>query len=199
MVEQLPGNEIVRLKSVSGCFEVIREQVRRKQQHSTHWLVLELDADEYGPLTGIYFDARDFKAASVFEAMGRQGVVLKQGDDIRVSVGKGGYPELTVNGSPVTIVKDLDKAAYDSQEGSFCELLDLIRGTHRERDFFDKVEMGYLLQVQELLAERIRYADIEELRDVVHSVYLPEMERNSSFEDIHRELEKAFTHKAIKS
>lgn len=191
MCEQLPGNVTARVESVSGRFEDLLEQVRRKLRRSTHWLVLELDADEYGPLTGVYFDARDFKAASIFEAMCREGVVLKQGDDIRVSAGKGGYPELSVNGSPVTVVPDPDNEAYYSREGSFGALLDSIRGAHREIDFIDEAETEYLHQVRELLSERIRYADGEELRDLVHSAYLPDMERDSSFEDILHALEKA--------
>jgi len=195
--ECLPRHASGRVRSVSGRFAVVREFMTRKRKGSTHWLVLELDADEYGPLTGIYFDARDFKAASVFVAMYRQGIVLKEGDDILVSAGKGGYPELSVNGTAVKVVPKLDWQTYESQEGTFVSLLDSIRGAHLEAEFRDEVELYCRQQVRDWVSGRIYLIDDEMLRRIVLQLCPPDVERDSSFEDIYLALKRMEQSKVI--
>lgn len=188
-----PVGKSVAMDSVSGKFEGIREQSTRRRKGNTHWLVLELDKDEYGPTKGIYFNAEDFAQASGIVSIARAGVTLKVGDEISIRVRKDGHALLEVNGISVQPDPEKDLALYRRQAGEFVDLLDGIRGGHLEKDVFDHVESEYFFKVRDLVREHIAFVDEEHLRDLVLSVFLPAMEPGSSFEDIYPAMKRLFT------
>ena len=192
------ARDTVGLRSVSGKFESVYEKKVRKEKGDTHWIVFELDPDEYAPTKGVYFDARDFRAMSGIIALAREGVTLKKGDDIVVRIGNDGLSKVSVNGVVYQKNKVRDEELFREQHCEYVALLDGIRGEHADVDFKDEVESYFYVKVCRLFAEHVFLLENYQLRRFVLEAFLPDMPSDSSFEDIYPALERKFPSSQIK-
>lgn len=193
-----PGKEDKIVSSVSGSFAGIEEMVTRKLKgRSTHWIVVELDNDNFGPTKGVYLDAENYNAVSGVAALFRLGRVLQAGDILSFKVGKNNTVRIDVDGMPV-IPEEGDMKIFREQDNSFEAMLDAIRGEHKEVDFRDQVENDCFYKVLDLVREHIYCFDKEDIKPIVLSKFLPDLKPDCSFEEIYSLLLSKFDNKVIR-